>query len=234
MSKLGDKTALNKLRVALVFILLPSVVQPNAAQTQAELSRHKVVSVISVKASVQELFQGYHQWMVRHPQAVPQAPKPVPLQGFPVGSSQTSSQFPSVNPESLQGIAKPDSERSNDRPPLLIRTPSVDLYSPSGVSLYHGTKSEENAAFIRALPLGIQEGKTKKTNEIRPTLQEAMGMFPEFDPYKSMPTGKNLSTVFVLAFPDLVDCKAQDGAIQELKSRAHGLGIRVIEVRIHR
>jgi hypothetical protein len=176
-------------------------------------SNHRSIAIVSVEALVNELLEGYHKWIVRHPEINPQ--------------TQTASSRPAG------GAQSGATEASQSRGQLLIRTPSIDLYSPSGISLYHGTNCEENAAWIRALPRGIQTGGAAKTDGLRPTLQEAVEMFSELGPYKAVPMAKNEYTLFALANPSLTACKAQDEAIQQLKGSAPGTSIRVIEVRLH-
>jgi hypothetical protein len=118
--------------------------------------------------------------------------------------------------------------------PNQIKTimPFIDVYSPSGVSIYHGEGSAKNAAFIHALPGNIPNGKVAETNAARPTLQEAVDMFPELATYKIKPDPGNIYTIFAVTFPDCDPCKAQNDAMDQLRARAQNTGLRVIEVRI--
>jgi len=116
-----------------------------------------------------------------------------------------------------------------------VRVPYIDLYSPTGVSVYFEEDPTKNAAFLRALPGDLPQGSVAKTDKIRPTLQEAMGMVPELKPYEGGFLGGNEYTVFAVTFPDSTSarCKAQNEAVQKLKSRAGQIRLHVIEVRLH-
>jgi hypothetical protein len=199
-------------RVLLLAVLLPMAVQLGTVPAESE--KRPSTSVLTVEAPLQELLQGYLGWMHRHPEAKPRTQPliPAPAQGLPKRDSQLA---PEVNP-------------------LQIEMPSIDLYAPSGVSLYHGTDSAKNAAFLRALPRGIPQGNTATTNEVRPTLQEAMQMLAELKLHEATPMAQKGYTVFALTYPGPGRWKAQNEAIQELESRAPRIGIRVIEVRLRK
>lgn len=111
-----------------------------------------------------------------------------------------------------------------------LDVPSIDLYAPSGVSVYHGTDSAKNAAFLDALAKGI--GQTR-TNEFRPTLQEAIEMFSELKAKEAALLADKRYTIFALTYPHWDRCKAQNDAIEKLREHATQLGIRIIEVRLH-
>jgi hypothetical protein len=114
--------------------------------------------------------------------------------------------------------------------PFNLEVPSVDLYSESGVSIYHGVDSEKNAAFLNALPQAIDQAKT---GEVRPSLKEAIEMFTDFKKQESVLLADKRYTIFALTYPDWGRCKAQNDAIQKLRERAQKIGIRVLEVRLH-
>jgi hypothetical protein len=118
--------------------------------------------------------------------------------------------------------------------PLIIRMPSIDLYSPSGVSLYHGTSSKDNAVFLHDLPSNIHSLKAAMTTDIRPSIQEAMSIFPELEPYKAFVVAKNRYTVFAMSYPNASIFMEQNKAIEQLKRRAQQLNLIVIEVQLHK
>ncbi|HKV95395.1 MAG TPA: hypothetical protein VJW20_22810 [Candidatus Angelobacter sp.] len=134
----------------------------------------------------------------------------------------------------LEGYHNWTHRRLGSASPDMIKTymPFIDVYSPSGVSIYHGIGSAKNAAFIHALPNNIPHGKVAQTDTARPTLQEAIDMFPELATYKIKPASGNIYTIFAVTFPDNDQCKAQNDAMDQLKARAQNTGLRVIEVRI--
>jgi hypothetical protein len=196
----------------LLSVLMPYTVWSGALRTQ--LHERSANAVITVQGSQDELLDGYLQWVHQHPEVMHGAEAIIP-------SARQESPMPSA--QSTRAVE-----------PLVVGTPSIDLYSPAGISLYHGSNSDKNAAFIRALPRGVGQGSPAKTSEIRPTLQEAMEMFAELRPYSATPPEKNEVTVFALTFPDKAFCKAQNDAIALLKTRARRIGIRVIEVRLRK
>lgn len=199
-------------RVLVLSILLPLGLQLSTIQSGADES--KTTALVSVEAPLEEAMQGYLRWIGRHPEAIPRPQKPIP--GLPQGSPNR------------------DSEADRGVDPLQVRMPSIDLYAPSGFSLYHGVDSEKNAAFIRALTRRIAEENTPRTNETRPTLREAIEMFAELKTYKVGHLEDKVYTLFALTYPDTVLCKAQNEAIQEIKNGTRRIGIRVIEVRLHK
>jgi len=115
---------------------------------------------------------------------------------------------------------------------LTLPMPSIDLYSPDGLSLYHGANSDENAAFIRALPRSIPHSSTAGT---RPTLKEAVAMFTELKPYEAKILRRRGYTLFALSYKGADFCRAQNDAIASLeKARAARVGIAVVQVWLHR
>jgi hypothetical protein len=137
--------------------MLSATDQPARSQTQKGATKS---AITIVDARFQELAQGYMQWRHRHPEATRQAPQEIP--------------------DPRQDVPRRDPASDSQPPPLIVRMPSIDLYSPSGFSVYHGAVSKENAAFIIALPRDIPRGDATTPHEVRPTLQEAVEMFPEF------------------------------------------------------
>lgn len=114
--------------------------------------------------------------------------------------------------------------------PFRLDVPFLDVYSESGASVYHGADSRQNAEFLDALPKAINGAKT---NDPRPSLKEAVEMFPDFKAQEnSILAGKGY-TVFAVTYPNWDRCKAQNEAVQKLRERAAKLGIRVLEVRLH-
>jgi hypothetical protein len=122
-------------------------------------------------------------------------------------------------------------EATQNGKPLMLAMPSIDLYSPSGVSLHHGADSEKNAAFLRALPRTLREART---DEVRPSLKEAIEMFAELKAQEAGLLSDKEYTVFAVTYPDSGLCKAQNDAIEKLRGRAHQLGVRILEVRLHK
>jgi hypothetical protein len=181
------------------------------AQTKPNGRAATSTRVITVDVPISEAGNAFLAWLQLHPEAAPQ-PKP-------------------IIPAPSQGLQGPQKESGSK--PLMIQTPSIDLYSPSGVSLYHGTDSEKNAAFIRDLPRSIREVKRPETNDIRPTLKEIVEMFAELKPYEADILAGKQDTIFALTLFDTARCKAQNDAMQELRRQPSEVGVRIVEVRLH-
>jgi hypothetical protein len=200
-------------------ILLLSILFTWAMQTtvlQSEVAKRPTEKVVTIEASQDEVLRGYLEWVHRHPEVMQHKTSPI---------------VPTARP---QFTGQPSEAAADGVTPLLIGTPSIDLYSPSGVSLYHGTDSEKNGAFIRDLPRALQQRNTEKITEVRPTLQEAIEMFSELAPYRAASSAKNEYTIFALTFTDRPFCRSQNDAVEQLKGRARELGIRVIEIRLRK
>ena len=121
----------------------------------------------------------------------------------------------------------PDAIKS---PQIKLDMPALDLYSPSGVSIYHGTNSAKNAAFLRTLPKSIP---ATSATVIQPSLREMLEMFPQFKAQKDALLADGHYTVFAVTYPDWASCKEQNEEIAKLRARAAQTGIRVLEVRLH-
>jgi hypothetical protein len=109
--------------------------------------------------------------------------------------------------------------------------PILDLYSPSGTSLYHGEDSTANATFLRSLPKAM--GRTTATAP-RPSLKEAIEMFPELKLQEDTLLADKRYTVFAITDPTWDHCKDQNDAVAKLRESKDHANIRVIEVRLHK
>jgi hypothetical protein len=198
--------------VLLVSVLLHFTLQTGATQTGPDRNPARSVGVVSVDAPLQEVLDGYLPWLERHPEAVPHSQ---PLIPGPTGAVAPRAQEAPVTP-------------------LVIMMPSIDLYSPSGVLIYHGTNSEKNVAFLRALPANIPSIGHANTSPVGPTLREAVEMFSELKPYEAALLITKHYTIFALTCPDSAHCKEQNEALQQLGGHLHEIGIGVIEVRLHK
>lgn len=114
---------------------------------------------------------------------------------------------------------------------LRVNMPIIDLYSTSGILLYHGEDSATNAAFLRTLPEGI--GKAK-TSVARPSLKEAIEMFPELKAQEDALLADKRYTIFAITYPDWDHCKDQNEAVAKLRENKAQANIRIIEVRLHK
>jgi hypothetical protein len=145
--------------------------------------------VDTIKVSVEDLSNGYFDWLDQHPEAMPAGQK------------------------------------------LTLLMPTIDLYSPAGASIYFGADSASNAAFLGTLPQGIRDAKT---TVVRPSLKEAIEMFPEFKAQEDALLADKRYTVFAVTYPDWDHCKEQNEAVAKLRARAAQTSIRILEVLLHK
>jgi hypothetical protein len=124
------------------------------------------------------------------------------------------------------------SNTSDDSKTHRIEMPSLDVYSPSGVSLYFGNDSTANATLIRKLPGSLPKQGTSVT---RPSLTEFIDMFHELKPQKGQLLSEQRYTVFAVTYPNWGRCKEQNEAIAQLRERRQQIpNIQIIEVRLHK
>jgi hypothetical protein len=189
--------------------------------------------VISVRAPAIEAAQGFLYWIMKHPSAVPW------YRERPLAAVAPDRQEP-VAP----GLSGPKSgtQRSMTLP---LRLPSMDLYAPSGTSVYYSTSAAKNAHLLRALPAGARGAEAQRTPVPRPTLKEALSMFPELKPYVPELLASKGYTVFALSLVGARSealsaqlrfserqSKVQDAALQEFERRARQARVRVVRVEL--
>jgi hypothetical protein len=114
---------------------------------------------------------------------------------------------------------------------LKFRMPSIDLYSPSGVSIHHGENSDTNAAFLRSLPNGLNDAAVGGP---RPSLKEIIEMFSELKSQEGSLLAAKSYTIFAITYPFEEFCKAQNEAVEKLRERKMKIRMRIIEVRLHK
>lgn len=161
-----------------------------------------------------------------------------PTQGQSSGKQpQTSNDF--IANASVEELAtgyldwlsrQPDT--GSDSKPHKMEMPTLDIYSPAGVSLYFGANSAANAAIIRKLP---QELPKQAASVARPSLSEAINMFQELKPQKEKILSSQRYTVFAVTYPNWDHCKEQNEAMVQLRERKQQVpNIRIVEVRLHK
>jgi hypothetical protein len=180
--------------------------------------------LIIVDGSPHELMDGYHSWMVRHKEVL--------------DSLRTGSAKASINPNSSSSSVasgdhpitlSPQPQDDADSSPLLVRTPSIDLYSPSGISVLHSTDPASNAQIIRSIAdHRITAGKVP-LKELRPTLREAIQMFSKLGPFGNQVNGYVL---FAITCAE-ARCDSQREAINQLHAMPVLKGVSVVEVNLH-
>lgn len=123
------------------------------------------------------------------------------------------------------GVIKRDA--SGSPVSLVLEMPYLELFSPSGVRLYHGKTSEGNAAFIDSIQSQLPHLTAVADSDSRPTLQEYLGMFSELQPYKDQIMQHPMYTLFSVSYSDSSMCKAQVDAIRRIAPSA---SLRIIEI----
>lgn len=121
---------------------------------------------------------------------------------------------------------------NGESPSYSIRWPYLEIYSPSGISIFHGSDSDNNIKLLRSLPFVLPSTPSAATKLIRPTLGEVEAMFPEIQRAGVPDPSRGEYTVFAIYNPERSACAAQDAAIQELKKRVAGTKVRIVEVRL--
>lgn len=197
--------------IVLLFAL--SLLQTGAARPKPVRHFARPAGVVAVDAPLHEILNGYVKWLKHHPEAIPHAQPLIP-------------KTPGLDASPSQDVASP----------LVIRIPSVALYSPSGISVYYDTNSDKNAAFLRALPSGTGDARQANTGAAEVTLREAIEMFAELKPYEGALLAEKRYTILALTCADNAGwgtrCKNQNEVIDQLV-RVNRLGIGVIHVRVH-
>lgn len=116
---------------------------------------------------------------------------------------------------------------------IVADMPSIDVYNPAGISIYHGTGSAKNATFLRSIVPGSLQNNPSKKVDARPTLEESMSLVPELKPYRtSFLNTKSRYTIFAVTYP-VKGCKEQNEAVQELEKHAATFGIRIVEIQLN-
>ena len=111
----------------------------------------------------------------------------------------------------------------------MLKMPYLELYSPSGVSLYRGTGAEHNAEFLYKLQ-SYMPNTPVPTNDLRPTLIEYTSMIAQLRVYQAELLSKNEPTILAVTFPDKLFCQAQNEAMKHWEKQSR---IRVVEIRLH-
>ncbi len=135
------------------------------------------------------------------------------------------------HPELRPGSGSKLAQEGKSGDPYNIAWPTLDIYSRTGVSIFHGNDSDVNVKIIQRLPRVVPPPDNSQAAK-RPTLLDAIAMFPEVPQNSSFPPAHVQYTVFVITYTDRPACAAQDQAVQALKKRVDGSQIRIIEVRL--
>jgi hypothetical protein len=178
--------------------------------------------IIIVNGSTAELLQGYDQWMLSHKKV---------LDSLRKSPAETNMSRVSPAPAQLSGKAIFKSQPPSNSPyyPLLVRTPSIDLYAPSGISILYSTSAAGNPGKI---PVLVDHGLPRtgvSVGEFRPTLKEALQMFPPLRQFENHLSGYVL---FALTCSE-PRCDGQRQAIRRLQTLPRLRRLSVIEVNLH-
>jgi hypothetical protein len=129
----------------------------------------------------------------------------------------------------LWGIKHPEAKSASGT--LMIRVPTIDLYSPDGQAVYHVEGDPQaSAVFIKSLPAQLPRFKALKTTTSRPSLREAIEMFSGLRNRESDLLSSGKYTVFSVTFLHWEYAKAQNDAIDDLRRRLKNTDLQIIEI----
>jgi hypothetical protein len=113
---------------------------------------------------------------------------------------------------------------------MRVVLPSVNIYDPSGVVVYHGEKVASDADVLEHLPQRIQG---LRSSGIYPGLQDALEMLPDLANDKSSILSSGRYSVVSITSPmGCPKCGLQEAAIAKLKQLNPRANVNVLEVRI--
>jgi hypothetical protein len=217
-------------RHALLIFFLGLLALPGAARRRSSPASSAKPYVVSVRAPVLEEMQAFLFWCVkRHPSAIP---------WYRQRSLALANQSTGTSPG-------PAPSKSSSGTTIQLPIPTVDLYAPSGSSIYYSKSAAKNAKFLRSLPEGISWARAHKPLEIRPTLRAAMGMLRELKPYAAGVLAQKRYVIFAVSLTGAAakaptaheryleaQSKIQNAALQEFERRARRTRITVISVQL--
>lgn len=126
---------------------------------------------------------------------------------------------------------KVSASSTSDPEPVMLGMPYLELFSPTGASLYRGSNAAQNAFFLRALERKVpSRASVSVENGLHPTLKEYFDMIAELRPYQAEVRSKKCFIILAITYPDKSFCKVQNDALDKMKKTPN---IRVIEVRLH-
>jgi hypothetical protein len=123
------------------------------------------------------------------------------------------------------GVFKRDP--SGNPEPINIPTAYIELFSPSGASLYRGTSDKENAAFLQRLEHSIPSQGSILQDREYPTLDEYLGMLDELKPFQSKILSSNKYVLFATTYRNESMCEAQNEVLQHFHG---GANLEIVEV----
>jgi hypothetical protein len=208
---------------AMSFLLLFTVHAGALTLHKHSRSQIKGPHIIVVRASTGHLLRGYLAWVQSHPQARPEVPKELSSKDLSGNQEFTRANKTSRSAPAL-GFARPP-----ESAPFLIHTPSIDLYSPIGKSIFYSYNAVNNARFLRELPKSIDNRAYRGTGGLRPTLREAVNMMPELKKYAPTILATDGYTIFALTCTRS-HCAPQREALNQIAGHLQGTDIRVVEL----
>lgn len=127
------------------------------------------------------------------------------------------------------GTLKQDAEGSYE--PLTLPMPYIELFSPSGESLYRGGSDKENAAFLDGIKHDFPPRSSPEQASLKPSLSDLLAMVSELKPYRSELLQDKRYKLFAITYLDKPICHDQNEAMQRLTKRAD---LQVIEMDLQR
>lgn len=109
--------------------------------------------------------------------------------------------------------------------------PSIDLYAPSGESVfYNAGDGDLNAHYLKSLVTDLHKPGIPRMDTPRPSLKEAIEMFPELARDRDTLLNSHAYVVFALTYANWKPAESQNTALLQLKMHCKTLGIYVVEI----
>lgn len=164
----------------------------------------KTPTVVFIQTPVSTWTRGYAHWVTVHPELF-------------FSESQTGG----------NGAGKESNSGSSQ---FTLRTPFLDYFGVDGRSLYANTDSSANLQFLHSLPQVPSSDPAK--GKTQPSLAEYLEMFPELAPYKAGILGGKRPVLLAICKYDRPNCVQQNEALRDVKSRAAGMKIQLVEIKL--
>jgi hypothetical protein len=122
-------------------------------------------------------------------------------------------------------------DESGDSPMhLMLGMPYLELFSPTGESLYRGSNAEQNAAFLHDLQHAIPSRPVPSSSDWHPSLRDYVVIAPPLQSYQSQIFNSRQLTLLAVTYTDKPFCQAQNVALKQFATHPN---IRIVEIILH-
>jgi hypothetical protein len=128
-----------------------------------------------------------------------------------------------------QRVAKEHSDTG--AAPVMLGMPYLELFSPTGKSLYRGSAADKNASFLTRLSASSYTASGPgDLSEGHPGLADYFTFIGELRPFKQQVFVQKKMVLLAVTFPDKAFCKAQNEALLPFLHRQE---FQVVEIKLH-